>query len=82
MADARAQRGAEEAMEDIRGDVKQLAGVETLLMRSQRRGAAITHEICKDADPTKLDRPPHLPNQLPNQKRRQLDEVSGHHMRK
>eukprot|EP00959_Pyramimonas_sp_CCMP1952_P345137 7227985-Pyramimonas_sp.AAC.1 len=70
MADALAQRGAEEAMKDT---------------CDERRGAAITHEICKGAGPTKLDRPPHLPNQLIRQrreKRRQLEYVSGHNMRK
>eukprot|EP00959_Pyramimonas_sp_CCMP1952_P073769 1542019-Pyramimonas_sp.AAC.1 len=44
MADALAQRGAEEAMAEVRQEVKALVEVETTLMRAQRRAAAIIHE--------------------------------------
>eukprot|EP00959_Pyramimonas_sp_CCMP1952_P329874 6906860-Pyramimonas_sp.AAC.1 len=71
MADTLAQRGAEGSMKYIRDEVKQLLEVETLMMRAQRRGAAIIHEICKDADPTKMDRPKQDPRKTAQVRREQ-----------
>eukprot|EP00959_Pyramimonas_sp_CCMP1952_P380721 7976721-Pyramimonas_sp.AAC.1 len=82
MADTLAQRGAEEAMADIRQEVKALVEVETTLMRAQRRAAAIIHEARKDADTTKLERPRQMPKKIAKESRDQIEKETGHRMRK
>ncbi|CAK0828146.1 unnamed protein product [Prorocentrum cordatum] len=57
LAETSAQLGPELAIADSRGEDEQLMEIETLLMRAQRRAAAIVHDICKDADPAEHERP-------------------------
>ncbi|CAK0814339.1 unnamed protein product [Prorocentrum cordatum] len=82
MADTLAQRGAEEAMAETRQEVKALVEAETTLMRAQRRAAAIIHEVCKDADPTKLERPKQMPKKIAKEGRYHIEKESGHITRK
>eukprot|EP00959_Pyramimonas_sp_CCMP1952_P328659 6880811-Pyramimonas_sp.AAC.1 len=51
-------------------------------MRAQRRTAAITPDICKGANPIKRERRGRAPRKMARERRRQIEQESGHIMKK